>query len=222
LSAARTRLAAGVLAAATLGLACDPNAMTSGGGVDGGPGEGKGGNCVTCHLAEYEHADPPHVDVKPTTCAVCHVQEGWHPATLRHEWWSLTGAHAGRPDTQCSWCHKGSPAVFKGTTKECVGCHREDYEASTFPDHQTFPQKCAECHNTTAWKPAKHPPPPPPVPVPTTTATTTKPLPKGVKPPPPKPPTRPPPTSVPTTVPAPTSVPTARPPDVISRPSRRR
>ena len=217
-------LALSVLAAFV--LACDPNAGVVPGPDGGATAASRGGDCASCHMEEYEHVrHPPHVDVKPTTCGVCHVQEGWRPAGLHHDWWPLTGAHQGRPDTQCTWCHKGTPSVFKGTPKECVGCHQEDYDASTFPDHATFPKKCAECHTTEAWKPAKHPPPraPAPVAAPTTTSSP-KGTPKGSPPPKSPTPTRPTATVTPTPVPIPrpTSTPTTRPPDVISRPSRRR
>ena len=237
MSAARV-LAASLLAAAS--LACEPSAETSthsdagvkvgeGGAVARfnaatGTGTDKGGECAACHMEEYEHVrQPPHVGVRPTTCGVCHVQSDWRPDVVQHDFWPLAGAHKGRPDTQCSWCHKGTPWVFKGTPKACVGCHKEDYDASTFPDHQTFPTKCANCHSTEAWKPAKHPLPPPPPPAPTPTPTpSTKGTPKGT--PPRSPPRTTPTATVPSTsvpIPRPTSVPTTRPPDVISRPSRR-
>jgi hypothetical protein len=230
LSAARTASAiASVLAAASLALACGEGAAAPA-GTDGGAAKGAlvtaapGGDCVTCHIEEYEHVkEPPHVDVKPTTCGVCHVQASWRPAGLHHDWWPLTGAHKGRPDTQCAWCHKGKPSVFKGTPKECVGCHQEDYDASTFPEHQTFPKKCADCHSTDAWHPAKAPPPraPAPVAAPLPPSKTT-PASKTVKTTPAtRPPTAQVPAPTPVPVPRPTTTPTTRPPDVISRPSRR-
>ncbi len=223
-------LAAGVALAASLGLACDPNAGSAegagGGAARSAVTADKSGDCASCHMEEYEHVkNPPHVGAKPTTCGVCHVQDGWHPAVLRHDWWPLTGAHQGRPDTQCAWCHKGTPAMFRGTPKECASCHQEDYDASTFPDHQTFQKKCTDCHSTDAWKPAKHPPPKPPPPAPAVAPTSTaKATPKGT-PPKTAPRTTPVATATvpqtPVPIPRPTSVPTTRPPDVISRPSRR-
>lgn len=223
-------------------LACDPNGgsgAAADGGAEGGPAPrgalvattaDKSGDCASCHMEEYEHVrHPPHKGVKPTTCGVCHEQASWHPEVLNHDWWPLTGAHRGRPDTQCSWCHEGTPVVFKGTPKECIGCHKEDYEASTFPDHDTFPTKCAECHSTDAWKPAKHPPKAaPPTPVPTASASSkTAPSKPATVPKTPARPTAtvttpPAPTPAPTPVPRPTTVPTTRPPDVVTRPSKRR
>jgi hypothetical protein len=222
-----------VPAIALLALACS---CAPSGAPDGAPDGGvtpigavpavvteKGGDCSSCHMPEFEGVrDPVHAGVKPTTCAVCHTQQSWRPTAIHHEQWPLTGAHLGIPSPQCAWCHKGTPVVFKGTPKACVGCHREDYEASTFPEHQTFPTTCGDCHTTApGWKPAKHPPKAPPVapvlPVPTAPPRGSTP-PKGTTPPKVTP-TK----AHPTATPAPTTppAPTTRPPDVITRPSRR-
>lgn len=121
----------------------------------------KGGECATCHMPEYQSATTPlHVGTKPTTCGVCHSQDGWHPnaTPIHHEWWPLTGKH---PNAECSWCHKGSPTTMKGPSKDCVSCHKPEYDESPYPGHQTFPTKCAECHTTNAFKPATQYPPAP-------------------------------------------------------------
>jgi hypothetical protein len=229
-----------VLAFAAFAVAVAASACGANGAPDGAPDGGdvaigavpaavtaKGGDCSSCHMPEYEGVrDPVHVGAKPTTCAVCHTQQSWRPVAIHHEWWPLTGAHLGIPSPQCSWCHKGTPVVFKGTPKACVGCHREDYDASTFPEHQTFPTTCGDCHTTAAgWKPAKHPPPKPVVPV-----VTAAPLgatgPKGTTPQKGATPSKATPSKAPATPPArptatPPPAPTTRPPDVITRPSRR-
>lgn len=217
-----------LLAASACGTSSVPDSAADGGGVAIGAVPAavteKGGDCSSCHMPEYEGVrEPVHVGAKPTTCAVCHTQEAWRPVAIHHEWWPLTGAHLGIPSPQCSWCHKGTPVVFKGTPKACVGCHREDYDASTFPEHQTFPTTCGECHTTAAgWKPAKHPPPKPVAPVVTAPPLGTT-APKGTTPPRTTPPSKAP--ATPPARPAPLSTtppaPTARPPDVITRPSRR-
>ena len=110
--------------------------------------------CVTCHMPEYRATKhPPHAGVKPTTCGVCHTQDGWSPSVLVHEW-PLTGAHV---KLDCFACHKGTPTVFRGTPGKCVGCHRDDFDRSDFPGHADFPTTCADCHTTTKWKPATKP-----------------------------------------------------------------
>lgn len=148
-------LAVGVIGSAALALACDPTPTAAAGTAP------KGGECATCHLAEFQAAATPiHVGQKPKTCGVCHSQEGWHPAlaTIQHEFWPLTGKH---PHAECSWCHKGAPAVMKGPSKDCVSCHKPEFDESPYPGHATFGTKCADCHTTNGFKPAKTYPPPP-------------------------------------------------------------
>jgi hypothetical protein len=175
-------------------------------------------------MVEYLHvSDPVHVDVNPTTCGVCHTEESWRPTALHHPFWALTGAHE---KAKCFYCHQGTPARFPGTPKACVTCHLPEYDSSTYPGHSTFPTTCADCHTTTAFKPATKKPPPPVLPVAVTpplgTASAGTKLPKQGGAAIPK--TPPLPTARPTTVPtaAPPRAPTSRPPDVITRPSPRR
>jgi hypothetical protein len=175
--------------------------------------------CATCHMPEYQSAHPVHVGVNPTTCGVCHTEQGWHPSRLEHPFWALTGAHE---KAQCFYCHQGTPTRFAGTPKDCMACHRPEYESSTYPGHATFPTTCADCHTTKAFKPATKIPPAAPVivtPPPSASASAGA---KTLKTPktPPVPTVRP--TTVPTAPRVPTSVPTSRPPDVITRPSARR
>jgi hypothetical protein len=111
--------------------------------------------CARCHMPEYlEAKQPVHVGVRPTACAVCHSQRAWAPSVFDHPW-PLTGAHAG---ARCAGCHVGQPPLYVGTSKLCVGCHRDDYDRSDYPGHERFARTCADCHSTTAWKPARKPP----------------------------------------------------------------
>jgi hypothetical protein len=105
-------------------------------------------------MPEYLEAKKPvHAGVRPTACAVCHSQQSWKPSVFDHPW-PLTGAHA---KARCAGCHVGQPAVYAGTSKLCVGCHRDDYDRSEYPGHTRFATTCADCHSTTAWKPASKP-----------------------------------------------------------------
>ena len=218
--AARTGLLV-VVVAASFALACD---ASSGAASNAASHEDRGGNCASCHMPDYRHADNPvHVDVKPATCAVCHSQDSWRPSVVHHEWWPLVGAHQ---KAECSFCHKGSPPVFKGTSKDCVSCHRQDYDSSTFPGHSTFPTKCADCHTTIAFRPATHKPPPPSSTTAAPTASFGTLAPLGSKSHPTTRPAGPGPVSPlgqPQPQPQPPRVPTTRPPpDVTSQPSPRR
>ncbi len=112
------------------------------------------GACANCHLPEYQAAkNPPHAGVRPTACAVCHTQQAWRPSVFDHPY-PLLGAHA---KARCAACHVGQPPVYAGTSKQCVGCHRDDYDRSEYPGHDRFATTCDDCHSTTAWKPARKP-----------------------------------------------------------------
>ena len=129
---------------------------------------------------------------------------------------------------KCFWCHRGDPATWKDTKKECISCHEDDRETSTFPDHETFSPQCETCHTTETWKGAKKPEhvahdagAPPEVDAGADAGAAPKPKPRPI----PTPTTRPttPPVVTPTTKPVVTpTTPTSVPPDVIVRPSRRR
>ncbi len=97
--------------------------------------------CVSCHLK-----DDAHNGQFGTQCEQCHVPDAWDRVTFDHNQtnFPLDGAHVNVP---CKSCHVGGQ--YAGTPTECVACHPE-------PDvHKgQFGTACAECHTTTAWKPA--------------------------------------------------------------------
>ncbi len=104
--------------------------------------------CAHCHLQEY-HAARDHEGKRPTTCGVCHSRrDAWKPSVVDHSFWPITGAHT---KAECSYCHKGEPPVYHGNPKECVDCHREDFDGAKH--HQRTNTACKECHGTEAWKP---------------------------------------------------------------------
>jgi hypothetical protein len=106
--------------------------------------------CAGCHLSSFQSAQHPvHVGVLAQTCGGCHSSKAWTPATVtEHPWFPLDGKHLSTP---CISCHTGTPRQFAGTSNQCVGCHLADYQRSTFPGHNAFPQTCRDCHNTGAW-----------------------------------------------------------------------
>ena len=104
--------------------------------------------CASCHMPEFQAArHPVHVGERPTTCPVCHTQAAWRPSRLEHRW-PLTGAHA---KGNCFYCHTGEPPTFQGTKRDCIACHRPEYERA--PHHERNPTTCQECHSTEAWSP---------------------------------------------------------------------
>jgi len=106
-------------------------------------------DCVGCHMADYlDVRHPPHKGAKPTTCAICHTQQKWHPSVIDHPW-PLTGKH---DKLDCFKCHTGEPPKFKGTSKKCYACHAAEYDKPPFPDHNLLQKTCEDCHTTTDWK----------------------------------------------------------------------
>jgi len=107
--------------------------------------------CASCHKADYDASPYPGHQGFATTCEDCHTTNAWKPAAAFKHPWPLTGAHTGTP---CAKCHVGTPPVYKGTPTACSGCHLADYNASPYPNHNTFSKTCTDCHSTNAWKPA--------------------------------------------------------------------
>ncbi|MEP7050222.1 MAG: hypothetical protein ABJB12_07715 [Pseudomonadota bacterium] len=110
--------------------------------------------CASCHLQEFQSTThPPHPGVRPTTCAVCHGETGWHPvrSPFLHSF-PLEGGHS---KLTCFACHGGASPQFEGTTHECVACHRQEQASANVKvaHHDTFPAKCDTCHTINAWKP---------------------------------------------------------------------
>ena len=109
-------------------------------------------SCVDCHESDYDATNNPDHEAAGfgEDCRSCHSTLGWQPATFDHAdtAFPLTGAHTLAP---CSSCHAGGS--YEGTTTECVGCHRADYDGSNDPDHADagFPTSCETCHGTTTW-----------------------------------------------------------------------
>lgn len=109
--------------------------------------------CVACHQSDYNGTkNPNHVTAGfPKDCAVCHTTTGWKSARFDHNStrFPLTGSHT---SVSCDKCHVGGQ--YTGTTTQCFGCHKADYNSTTNPNHTAagFPQDCTVCHNTVQWK----------------------------------------------------------------------
>ncbi len=109
-------------------------------------------DCFSCHRDDYDRtSDPDHRAAGfPTMCELCHTPISWEAADLDHDqFFRLTGAHVG---LDCEECHENG--VFAGTPRECVGCHRSDYNSTDDPDHRAagFSTDCEECHTTSTWE----------------------------------------------------------------------
>lgn len=91
--------------------------------------------CYTCHVPDYEATLAPNMNGHassgfPTTCANCHVTNGWQPALGLHprvvvpaqDFGIESGPHA---NVKCLVCHDlGSPLpATDGANTNCVQCH---------------------------------------------------------------------------------------------------
>ena len=133
------------------------------------------GECVTCHNGDYnntpntctgchttdfnEAMDPNHVQQQfPMDCASCHSETDWSPSTFDHnDVFPFTGAHVPVAN-DCIACHTGGN--YANTPNTCAGCHTQDFDQSTNPNHGALnlPNDCAMCHTTEPdWMPAVFP-----------------------------------------------------------------
>jgi predicted CXXCH cytochrome family protein len=110
--------------------------------------------CAACHADSYAAAsNPNHAGAGfPMQCEGCHkaTSVSWKGASFRHDAFPMRGAHT---MVECSRCHT---AGYRGTSRDCVGCHRNNYNATRNPNHiaGNFPTACDSCHRQTAWRPA--------------------------------------------------------------------
>ena len=122
----------------------------------GGQFAGTSTECFGCHEDSYnETTDPDHEAGQFShSCEECHTTTVWNPSTFNHDEqtnFQLTGAHV---TVNCQECH--IDGQFAGTSTECFGCHEDDYNETTDPDHEAgqLSHNCEECHTTTVWNPS--------------------------------------------------------------------
>ena len=108
-------------------------------------------DCFGCHKANYDQTkNPNHAAAGfPTTCETCHkpTDGSFSQGSFNHgASFQLVGQHGSRP---CSACHVSG--VYKGTSRDCYGCHRSNYDRTTNPNHPAagFPTTCEVCHKPT-------------------------------------------------------------------------
>lgn len=114
-------------------------------------------DCYTCHQQNYTATtNPNHVAAGfSTACQTCHTTvPGWKPATFNHTVFPLTLGHS---TPACADCHKSGN--YSSTPTDCYSCHKQDFTATSNPNHVTagFPTTCTTCHTTNpGWKPASY------------------------------------------------------------------
>ncbi|MGD9904315.1 MAG: multiheme c-type cytochrome, partial [Vicinamibacterales bacterium] len=105
-------------------------------------------DCVGCHRSDYERtASPNHAAAGfPTACESCHrpTDPDWRGVSFNHsQFFTLVGSHALQA---CASCHTNND--FKGTARDCAGCHLPQYQRTAAPNHAQagFPTTCETCH----------------------------------------------------------------------------
>ncbi len=106
-------------------------------------------NCVNCHT-------DMHAATLGLDCDRCHETNSWlvrNTLELHEESrFPLLGAHK---MADCASCHtSASNLIFEPLGAECIDCHRQDYLATTDPNHvQTrFSTNCIDCHKMDAFE----------------------------------------------------------------------
>ncbi len=113
-------------------------------------------DCYSCHKKDYDATTAPNHRSSgySTNCASCHgtSAQTWNNAAVNHDqFWPLLGAHK---TLACDACH----VAGYNLPKDCYGCHKKDYDATTNPPHQAtgFSTNCQDCHlpSHTSWNQA--------------------------------------------------------------------
>lgn len=123
-------------------------------------------NCRLCHktlvFSEAKtDCNQCHNDIHQNTvgldCSRCHTAESWLVNNItgihRSSRFPLVGAHV---TADCIQCHKSESLLrFDVPGVNCIDCHREDYMATTKPNHvqSGISQDCSTCHpvNSLQW-----------------------------------------------------------------------
>jgi hypothetical protein len=120
-------------------------------------------DCTSCHTDVHkgqfkERMEQKRTDGSMLGCEACHSTKSWKEmSSFDHSKtkFPLLGAHRA---TACIDCHKPPnletkliEADFKAAPTECEDCH-EDIHGKQFAKADVT--RCAECHNSTKWKPA--------------------------------------------------------------------
>jgi hypothetical protein len=113
--------------------------------------------CSSCHTQDFNQTiNPNHLGLGfSMDCASCHTTDpDWNPASMPNhdDFYPLNGAHAAIAN-DCAACHNGN---YLNTPTTCVGCHQDDFDQTTDPNHSAlmFSSDCTTCHTENAWSPS--------------------------------------------------------------------
>jgi hypothetical protein len=99
-------------------------------------------DCISCH-------SDIHKATVGNDCMRCHTSNTWLvdniPEIHEENGFPLVGSHS---SLSCIECHvSDNDITFINIGNECISCHKDDYLATTSPDHSNFSTNCIECHN---------------------------------------------------------------------------
>jgi len=107
--------------------------------------------CFSCHAGNYNQTNNPnHTSAQfPTTCADCHTQSTWTPATFNHDGQYFpiySGKHKNEWDA-CSDCHSNASnyAVYTCTTS-CHPQNSTNNEHNGVSGYLYLSSACLNCH----------------------------------------------------------------------------
>ena len=117
-------------------------------------------DCKSCHSSMVFESAPTdciscHADIHSQSvgndCMRCHTSDNWLvfsiPEIHEENGFPLIGSHS---NLSCVECHTSeSTMIFNRLGNECIECHRDDYLATSSPNHigAGFGEDCLECHN---------------------------------------------------------------------------
>jgi hypothetical protein len=116
--------------------------------------KGTPSRCYDCHWIRRQ--DDRYRLQLGAQCDTCHRPAGWTSVQFQHVavsgGFQLAGRHASVP---CTSCHVNN--VYKGTPRDCAGCHQKDLLKTVSPNHLAagFPTSCDTCHGPTTWTGAR-------------------------------------------------------------------
>lgn len=106
--------------------------------------------CYGCHQADYNNTNNPDHQAAnfPTTCATCHSQTAWTPASFNHDglYFPIYSGKHKNEWNQCSDCHTNSSnyKIFS-----CFSCHPKgemDNEHNGVNGYSYNSAACYSCH----------------------------------------------------------------------------
>ncbi|HBY08984.1 MAG TPA: hypothetical protein DEH22_14850 [Chloroflexi bacterium] len=100
--------------------------------------------CASCHQQAEPIFMAEHQQQFGLDCIACHDGTGRLANFDHNQFFTLDGQHT---EIACEDCH--SQQVFRGTPRDCIGCHAEPQIHAGL-----FGLQCESCHTAQAWVPA--------------------------------------------------------------------